>query len=138
MTDSDRRTPERNKLVKAWIDVYLQAMEVRTKRHLISLQEAIWAHVLDGLEPRQREAFELVCECTDMGTALVPVVDIAEALDMSEEAASINMKSLVDLGLLGRVRMTEDRRTWYEYGLPWNIEHEFEDRNRRRVITTGE
>lgn len=110
-------------------------MEVRTKRHLMHLQEALFAQVMNGLEPRQREAYELICECTDMGTALVPVVDVAEALDISEEAASINLKSLVDLGLLGRVRMTEERRTWYEYGLPGTLESEFEDRSKRRIIS---
>lgn len=133
MIGSDRQSPERNKLVKAWIAVYLQLMEVRTKSELIQVQEVVWAHVLEGLEPRQREAFELVCECTNAGTVLVPVPDVAEALDMSEEAASINLKSLCDLGLLGRTRMTEERRTWYEYGLPWNVEHEYLDRNERRI-----
>ncbi len=121
-SDSDRTTPPRNQHAKRVVELYHQSMAVRTKRQLFYLQEALWSLVLNELEPRQREAYELICQCADTGTALVPVVDVAEALDMSDEAASINLKSLVDMGLLERVKMTEDKRTWYEYGLPGTVQ----------------
>ena len=70
--------------------------------------------VLEALEPRQREIYETV---RDSMTPLTSE-DIEDLFDLSREAASINLKSLCELGLLARERCyaAEDNKVWwYEY-----------------------
>lgn len=114
MTDSDRTTPERNKIAKVFIAIHRSAMSLPESDAVLQHQWITYNAVLEALEPRQREVYEFVMDCTTPITSS----DVEDLFDMSQEAASINLKSLVELGMLKRARAydpVDNKVWWYEY-----------------------
>jgi len=112
--DSDRTAPERNKYAKAFIAIHRSAMSLPESDAVLAHQWVTYNAVLEALEPRQREIYEFVVESTTPITS----GDVEDLFDMSQEAASINLKSLVELGMLKRERVyspADNRTWWYEY-----------------------
>lgn len=114
MRDSDRTSPERNKIAKAFLAIHRSAMTLPESDAALAHQWVTYNAVLEALEPRQREIYEFVMDSTTPITS----GDVEDLFDMSQEAASINLKSLVELGMLKRERAYEENNAkvwWYEY-----------------------
>lgn len=114
MADSDRTTPERNKIAKAFLAIHRSAMTLPESDAVLEHQWLTYRAVLAALEPRQREVYEFVRDSTTPITS----GDVEDVFDMPQEAASINLKSLCELGMLKRERVYEpgnNKVWWYEY-----------------------